>query len=473
MRVACSSLILTLVLSPAFAQSTPVTTDVASTAPPLGGGAPGPGRWVDGEQKIGPLDGNFVGQIEDFDLFGTSLAGIGDHDGDGILDMAVGMWHDDDAVPSVNTTQSGSVFIMFMNADGTVRDYQKLSATEGGVTGIGVDDHFGTCIVSLGDHDGDGVGDIAVGAWHDDDGGAGITSQRGAVYILFLNVDGTVKQQQKISALAGGLVGPINHRDHFGSSLAFLGDLDGDGTGDLLVGARGDHDESDTGQLFVLLLNSNGTVRAERRIAPGVGGFTGVLNPGDFFGESVEVLGDLDGNGVVDLAVGAPGDDSGGLDRGAVWILFLRAGGEVSSQMKIDSATGPLSGWLADGDRFGSALGATGDLDEDGFTDLFVGAELADAGGPDTGAVFALSLRSDGSLRDVSEISALQGGFKGSLADGDQFGHAIAPLGDLNGDGVGDLVVSAWTDDDFGGPIGDSGAVWVLFMRPLKGMRSR
>ena len=69
--------------------------------------------------------------------------------------------------------------------------------------------------------------DLAVGAHGDDDGGSG----RGAVHILFLNSDGTVKTEQKISSTQGGLVGPLDNQDYFGVSAGSLGDVDGDGVG--------------------------------------------------------------------------------------------------------------------------------------------------------------------------------------------------------------------------------------------------
>ena len=94
-------------------------------------------------------------------------------------------------------------------------------------------------VASLGDLDGDGVGDLAVGAFGD--GRRGLTD-RGAVWVLFLNTDGTVKSHQKISDTQGGFTGILDDDDRFGISAASLGDLDGDGVGDLAVGAHFDDD---------------------------------------------------------------------------------------------------------------------------------------------------------------------------------------------------------------------------------------
>ncbi len=93
-------------------------------------------RWaeaattVSSQQKISDLAGNFVGTLDDFDAFGASVANLGDLNGDGVTDLAVGANNDDDLGP-----QSGAVWILFMNANGTVASEQKISNTQGGFTG--------------------------------------------------------------------------------------------------------------------------------------------------------------------------------------------------------------------------------------------------------------------------------------------------------------------------------------------------
>ena len=112
--------------------------------------------------------------------------------------------------------------------------------------------------------------------------------ERGAVYVLFLNSDGTVKAEQKISDTAGGLIATLEDSDTFGVSVAGLGDLDGDGVTDLAVGAPPDDDGgTDRGAVFVLFLNANGTVKAEQKITDTAGGLVATLDDGDNFGVSV------------------------------------------------------------------------------------------------------------------------------------------------------------------------------------------
>ena len=137
-----------------------------------------------------------------------------------------------------------------------------------------------------------------------------------------MNPDGTARSHIKIASGTNG--GPtLASLDHFGQSSAVLGDVDGDGVADLAVGADQDN-MSTKGALLVLHLNADGTVKSHRKIASGTSGGP-VLAEGDHFGSSVAAIGDLDGDGVTDFAVGAFGDDTGGPFRGAVYVLFMQA----------------------------------------------------------------------------------------------------------------------------------------------------
>jgi hypothetical protein len=100
--------------------------------------------------------------------------------------------------------------------------------------------------------------------------------------------------------------------------------------------------------VFVLATSASaqvGSVIRRQPIGPGVGGFTGTLGD-DSFGAAVASLGDLNGDGVADLAVGAPDDDDGGPSRGAIWILFLKTDGTVLTQTKISQTQGGFTGVL-------------------------------------------------------------------------------------------------------------------------------
>ena len=172
----------------------------------------------------------------------------------------------------------------------------------------------------------------------------------------------------------------------FGQAVARVGDLDGDGTPELAVAATRDDDGSpDVGAVWILFLRPDGTVRAHQKISATAGGFGGALESGDGFGSTLVGPGDLDGDGVPDLIVGAGGDDDGGPDRGAGWILFLDRDGTVRDAQKISATVGGAVGTFADGDQW-NPTAALGDLDGDGGADVAWGARLADDGGPARGA---------------------------------------------------------------------------------------
>lgn len=402
---------------------------------------------VKATQKIGTNAGNFTGPLANGDVFGQSSTELGDFDGDGVGDLVVGARSDNDG-----GLDTGAIWLLFLNVDGTVKAHQKISATVGGFTGV-LDtlDNFGFDVATLGDLNGDGVVDLAVGALLDDDGGP----DRGSVWILFLNADGTVKTQQKISDTQGGFTGTLGDGARFGTSVAALGDLNNDGVNDLAVGAAKD---SGTGAVWILFLNADGTVKSHQKISAATGGFTGFLEMGDMFGISLGELGDFDGDGRGELAVGAFGDDDGGTNRGAVWILFLNADGTVASSRKISDTQGGFTGGLADLDRFGTSITCVPDLTGDGIDDLVVGAFYDDVL---SGSVWVLFLNDDGTVMGHQKISNTEGNFPARLPDKAEFGLSLSSPGDLDGDGVHDIVVGSIGDPGNGF---SQGAVWVLFL---------
>ena len=195
--------------------------------------------------------------LADLDFFGGAVANLGDLDGDGRAELAVGALGDDTA-----GNGRGAVHVLFLDANGTVKSSQKIASGAGGGPPLADGDGFGRSVGFLGDLDGDGVTDLAVGAYRDDAGGSG----RGALHVLLLNSNGTVKSSQKIASDVGG--GPTLADDaRFGSGVARIGDLDGDGLPELAVGAETDY--GSRGTVHVLFLtapqlrgdyNDNGTV---------------------------------------------------------------------------------------------------------------------------------------------------------------------------------------------------------------------
>lgn len=343
-----------------------------------------------------------------------------------------------------------------------VKSFQKISSLAGGFVAAGGSlddfDDFGESLKNIGDLDGDGVIDLAVGVRNDDDGG----KDRGAIYILFMNTDGTIKRLQKISSTKGKFKGALDDGDTFGHAVTGLGDIDSDGVRDIAVGATRDDDGgTDRGAIWILFMNSDGTVKQHQKISSTNGEFKGSINDKNLFASDLELIGDFNGDGISDIAVSSEDDDDGGLDRGAFWLLFLKADGTVKQHQKISNEFGGFTGVLDDVDQFGQSVALMGDLDGDDIQDLAVAAERDDDGGEDFGAVWILFMNPDGTVKGHQKISATSGGFTGQLDVNDQFGQAVTAPGDLNGDGIQDLAVGAEFDDD---GANKAGAIWLLHL---------
>ncbi len=186
-------------------------------------------------------------------------------------------------------------------------------------------------------------------------------------------------------------------------------------------------------------MNTDGTVDHPQKISD----TTGELSDSDQLGFEIASVGDLDNDGVEDLAVGANQDDTNGANRGAVYVLFMNSDGTVSSNQKIADNTGGFNVTLTDGDRFGWSVAGLGDLDNDGVEDLAVGAYHDDTGGTDRGAVYVLFMNTDGTVKSNQKVADNTGGFSVTLTDSDEFGSSIGDVGDLDNDGVEDMAVGA------------------------------
>ena len=393
-----------------------------------------PNNPIASEQKISHTTGGLPADLSDADGFGNDVAFIGDLDGDGISELAVGIPFDDDG-----SSNSGAIQILFLNADGTVKSEMKTSSLNF-VSG----DNWGWSLSKLGDLDGDGIPDLAVGAPFDDDGGAGGNS--GAIWILFLNSNGVIKSTQKISDTAGNF-GALVGNDHFGTGIDNLGDLDGDGVIDLVVGAE------NRNTIYVLFLNANGTVKGYQEIGAGIGGFTGPVT-GSTFGADVANLGDVDGDGVTDIAVGARQYHDGSGYVGSIWVLFMNANGTVKGEKHISNSLNGFTGTLTNPSSFGYGMAGTGDMNSDGIPDVAVGRPDATPG-----EIWLLMLDSDGTVKEHKIINETEGGFTGPLAAGGDFGFGIDVPANLNSNASFNFAVGNRYDNDGGT---DRGAVWVM-----------
>jgi hypothetical protein len=337
-------------------------------------------------QKLSSTRGEFTARLDNSDFFGSAVAGLTDLNLDGTSDVVSGAFGDDDG-----GTGRGAIYVVFLSSAGTVRSFQKVSASSGAFTAaLGDFDAFGAAVAGLGDANGDYILDIAVGAMWDDNGG----TDRGAIYILFMMTNGVVKSSQTLSQLTGMFTGLLDDQDFFGSSVSVLADVNRDAHAELVAGSIGDDDGgTGRGAVYILFISTVGVSTSLQKISSTLGSFTAALYNSDAFGSSVCGLSDLNGDFQADLAVGALLRDDGGLNRGCVYVLFLQSSGAVRYFSKLSSTVGGLTASLLNSDYFGSAIaGGLSDLNGDSFPDWVVGSFGRDepAGNSDTGAIYLL-----------------------------------------------------------------------------------
>jgi hypothetical protein len=331
----------------------------------------------------------------------------GDFNGDGHADLAIGApGEDPGAAPG-----AGQVTVLYATRAGRFDPAGQAfnEDTDGAGGGAAPQDHFGAAL-AVGDFDGDGRADLAIGAPGADAGAGVVTVLRGSPSGLQ-----PAGAQAFFESLAGSLASSAGAG--FGEALA-AGDLNGDGRDDLAVGAPGAGTDG-AGEVVVLYGSSGGLSTADARVltAPG---------PSQLFGAAL-ATGDFDANGIADLAVGAPG-------VGAVDVVPGAAGrlGALAWTASHDAAgvAGPTGG------AFGATL-AAGDFNHDGAADLAVGAPGAAVGGQEAAGHVAVMTGAAGRGLGDTATAGLDG-----AGGGDLFGAALA-TGDFNRDGSQDLAIGA------------------------------
>lgn len=291
--------------------------------------------------KIGGYEGN--GPVLNTSAqFGWSVANVGDINGDGNPDLAVGAIGES-CTRSNGTVhvRSGAVYLLFLAADAQVISYKRITCGvdgNGGPTHLISNDNFGFAISSIGDMDEDGIPDIAVGA---------PGTYAGSLYTLFMNSDGSVKSYAIIRGPGLGNGPPIKYQERFSSSLANIGDLDGDNVTDLAVGAI--DDASGDGKVYIFYMQRNGSVREYVRmlVPEGVEPDGSIIYQDPFigFGAAIVALGDVNGDGITDIAIGAKGrtDPTDGYeDAGMIYVCQMNRTGEVLNVTRINQNASPM-----------------------------------------------------------------------------------------------------------------------------------
>jgi hypothetical protein len=411
-------------------------------------------------QVLGPENVSALSGLGNNARYGGDVCRIGDLNNDGVTDLLVGH--------GSHPNGSGAAWIHFMAANGTVQSTVLLSSGANGMPNLNAGDNFGARVADLGDLDLDGVEDIAVLAPGDDAGG----TNKGAVHICFLNTNGTIKSKVKITAGLNGFTGSFINGRCFDADVAEVGDMNQDGITDLAVGSSiGDDGGTDRGGVWILLLNTNGTVKGNRYYAsnstsfPWPGG-TPLAN-NDLFGFSVCKVGDLNADGIADLAVAARFKfNVTGQGRGRIFLMYLNANGTIASYTTIGPGFGGFPQVInGTGGHFGWSIDNVGDLNGDGTTDLLASARQQNVDYTEDGAAYIIYLKPDGTVHATEEISenAGLGGTSLGLHNSAWFGFRVAALGDLDGDHVMDIAVSA--NGHNGGGI-QRGRIYVMELNP-------
>ncbi len=274
--------------------------------------------------------------------FGSGVTGMGDINGDGVPDIAVGGYMHD-------TKNRGAVDIILMDSDGSVSSLNRLDNNDWSLDG---GSQLGYAVENIGDLDGNGVNDLAVGGWMADLGST--PSNSGIVYIVFLNSSGGMESSVNIHASTTN--GPsLTADDKYGMYIANIGDLDGDGVQEIAVSSK--KDDGSSSEIHIHFMNTDGSIDSTVALND-----DDVSELGTSTSVAIEGLGDIDGDGVGDMAVGLDGRDLTGTDRGSVLFLYMNSDGSVKSTAEFTDATanGPT---LANGDVFGRSIANMGDLD--------------------------------------------------------------------------------------------------------------
>ncbi|MEB3323695.1 MAG: integrin alpha, partial [Synechococcaceae cyanobacterium] len=341
----------------------------------------------------------------------------GDVNGDGFDDLVVGAYrYDGDIV------NEGAVYLYLGSESGLAATPHWMS------TGGQSDAHYGWATAPAGDVNCDGYDDVIVGAYHYDNG----STDEGAAFVYYGGPSG-------LSATPDWTVEADQAGAQLGQWVGSAGDVNADGCDDVMIGADTyDGGEVDEGAVFIYYGSSSGP-----SLTPD---WTAESNQADAYMTLVfDRVGDLNGDGIDDVAVGSPAYDNGQTDEGRVFVHYGSTSGP-SAVADLEIELDVAGAW------FGTLVSGAGDVNGDGIDDLLVGAPYYSNGEDSEGAVFVF-------LGTPTGLSPSYSWSFESNQRGAELGWAGGTAGDVDSDGFDDVIVGAWGYD---GHRTDDGRVWVI-----------
>ncbi len=377
---------------------------------------------VSGVVDLSDADTKLTGESSG-DQAGFCVSSAGDTNGDGLDDILISANRE-----STGGTWAGAFYLVL----GPAMTSGDLSIADAKWVGENAQNYTGNVVAGAGDTNGDGYDDIIVSAFGEGSGGA--------AYL----VQGPTAGENNLFTAFAKLTGEAEG-DGAGSGVAGVGDVDGDGFDDVLVGAMAEDAGGDNaGAAYLIRGPLPGPMSLSEADAKVIG-----ENPGDMAGDVVAGAGDTNGDGYDDLLIGAPYECSGGANAGAVYLVL----GPVEGDLELALADAKLIGEDAH-NWAGSAIGVAGDIDDDGSSDFLVGAPQNTAAGGNAGAAYLFF----GPVSGVIDLSAADRIFTGETA-ANFAGTSVAAAGDPDGDSLDDFLIGA--PDEGTGGIG-AGAAYLI-----------
>jgi hypothetical protein len=386
---------------------------------------------------------------------GTALNGAGDVNGDGVPDTIVGAPANDTVDDNI-FNGAGAAYVVFGGGLSGTLGLDDVALGVGGFKIIG-ESAFGAAgraVAGVGDVNGDGLDDVLVGAPSQE------SSFAGAAYVVFGKAATSTVQLSAVAAGQGGfkILGE-GFEAQAGSAVSALGDINGDGLADLLIASGG----TSAPEHAYVVFGKPGTAQVDLTdVAAGQGGFK-LINPGQA-PIAVAGVGDVNGDGRPDIAIGDASATGplGTQGSGAVTVVF---GGPGLGTIDLGNGVGGngfrISG-TGLGDGAGFSVAAAGDLNGDALADLLVGAPSRGSNGSfRNGSTYVVFGKADTEEVDLDVVGSGLGGFRiNGERNADNAGVSVAAPGDVNGDGLDDLLVGSTANVDFFTQIG---AAYVIY----------